>query len=386
MSVESKKPLDGIRVMDLTRVVSGPFCTRMLADCGAEVIKVEPVGGEHMRLKEPMREEASTYYGHANAGKKSITVDFRSEDGVKTLRDLAAISDVVVENFRPGVTEKLGLDYASLALGRPDLIYCSISGFGQKGPRSEHPAYAPILHALSGHDLTMMDYQSDMTAPPLGGIWYADVIGGVFAFGAVQTALIGKLRHGIGQFIDVALMDAMINILVVECQEAQTPSQFPRWLATPTPATDGYVITVPITQKIFERTAEVIGRPELKDDVRFNSQREREKNWTEWMKIVGEWTSGHPAKACEKILMDAGVPCARYLTVSEAIKDEQVTARNLMSTVGTGASAFQVPNLPFQMSNSSISVAPFVAPVGAHNDEIATLIRDHKNNQRDVAD
>ncbi|MTH96189.1 CaiB/BaiF CoA-transferase family protein [Roseibium sp. RKSG952] len=374
MSV-TPKPLEGIRVLDLTRIISGPYCTRLLADCGAEVFKIEPVGGEYMRVKEPMKVGKSTYFGHFNAGKKSVEIDFRSVNDLAAIRKLAATCDVVVENFRPGVVRDLGLDFATLASGRKDLVYCSISGFGQSGPRARHPAYAPILHALSGHDLAAMSYAEDVGKPFRTGIWYADLIGGLFAFSAIQTALIGQLRHGIGQYIDVALMDSMINLLVLEMQEAQTPSAFERWLATPVRAADGHVIAVPITGRIFERLADLTGHPEWKQDTRFNTQLEREKNWPALMALVEKWTSERSAADCEAAMMEAGIPCARYQTVSEAIHDEQVIARALMSDVGEGAGAFKVANLPFLLSGTPLAVGPRVPEPGEHTKDVLDLFR-----------
>lgn len=366
MPTEALKPLAGIRILDLTRIISGPFCTRLLADCGAEVLKIEPTGGEHMRVKEPLRAGHSTYFGHFNAGKKSIEIDFNSAEDLGAIRELAASCHVVVENFRPGVVQRLGLDYARLSAGREDLVYCSISGFGQDGPRAGHPAYAPILHALSGHDLAAMAYAQDADRPFRTGIWYADLVGGLFAFGAIQTALIGMLRHGNGQYIDVALMDSMVNLLVLELQEAQTPSSFDRWLATPVRAADGYVIAVPITGRIFERLADGIGHPEWKEDARFNTQLAREKNWPVLMDLVEAWTRHRTAADCEQTLMAAGVPCARYQTVAEVLNDDQIAARNLMTLVGSGPGAFKVPNMPFRFSAADLSVGSAVPGVGQH--------------------
>ncbi|QDG74893.1 CaiB/BaiF CoA-transferase family protein [Labrenzia sp. PHM005] len=375
MTSTTPKPLDGVRVLDLTRIISGPYCTRLLADCGAEVLKIEPAGGEHMRVKEPLRAGKSTYFGHFNAGKKSIEIDFRSEEDLGAIRKLAASCDVVVENFRPGVVQDLGLDFLTLSAGRKDLVYCSISGFGQTGPRSRHPAYAPILHALSGHDLAAMTYAEDVGKPFRTGIWYADLIGGLFAFSAIQTALIGQLRHGTGQYIDVALMDSMINLLVLEMQEVQTPSSFDRWLATPVKASDGHVIAVPITGRIFERLADLLDHPEWKDDARFNTQLERERNWPVLMALVEDWTKVRTAAECEIALMGAGIPCARYQTVAEAIKDEQVTARELMTDVGTGPEAFKVANLPFLFAGAPLPVGSHVPAVGEHTGAVLDPVR-----------
>jgi CoA:oxalate CoA-transferase len=220
-----------------------------------------------------------------------------------------------------------------------------------------------------------MSYAEDVDKPFRTGIWYADLIGGLFAFSAIQTALIGQLRHGAGQYIDVALMDSMINLLVLEMQEVQTPSSFDRWLATPVRASDGYVIAVPITGRIFERLADLLGHPEWKDDTRFNTQLEREKNWPVLMSLVEEWTRVKPAAEVETALMAAGIPCARYQTVAEAITDEQVTARQLMSEVGSGPGAFKVASLPFQFSGAPLPVGSHVPDVGEHTDAVLGAAR-----------
>ena len=363
------KPLHGIRVLDLTRIISGPYCTRLLADCGAEVIKIEPVGGEHMRQKQPMRGGASTYFGHLNAGKKSVTIDFRAPEDVARVRALARTCDVAVENFRPGVVTELGLDYPALAAERPDIVYCSISGFGQAGPRAGAPAYAPILHALSGHDLAAQEYDG-AARPAKTGIWYADIMGGAYAFAAIQTALIGRLRYGGGQYIDVSLLDTMINLLVLEVQEAQTPSAFPRWLATPVRAADGYVMAIPITGRNFDRLVDAIGRPELRDDPRFNTQSPREENWQALMAEIEAWTSARPAAEAEARLMAAGVPCARYQTVAEAIADPQIADRGLMAMVDDAARAFRVPNPPFLFGGAPMRVGGAVPAAGQDTAEI----------------
>lgn len=370
MMAISQKPLAGIRVLDFTRIISGPYCTRLLADCGAEVIKIEPVGGEHMRQKEPMVDGESTYFGHLNAGKKSVTIDFHNQSDLQRVRDLAKTVDITVENFRPGVVRDLGLDHATLAALRPDIIYCSISGFGQEGPRSKHPAYAPILHALSGHDIATAGYDDRSTRPPRTGVWYADLVGGLFAFGAIQTALIARLRKGGGQYIDVSLMDSMINLLVLEVQEVQNPSTFERWLATPVKAKDGYVMAVPITHRNFKRLADVTGHSEWLADERFNTQLAREENWSILMESLEDWTRSRPAAECERTLMSAGVPCARYQTVVQAMDDVQVIARRLFSTTAIGKKTFQIPNLPFQYSNAAIRVGDAVPRIGEHTRDI----------------
>src|SRR5262249_11478318 len=166
-------------------MVSGPYCTRLLADVGATVVKLENPSGDLLRNAVPHSASGSRYFAAFNAGKQSIVVDLKSPDGAALARDLAAKCDVVVENFRPGVMDKLGLSYEALAAANPALVYCSISGFGQTGPMKDWPAYAPIAHALSGFDHVFTQAQESDGAPPIAAIQIADVLTGAFAFGAV---------------------------------------------------------------------------------------------------------------------------------------------------------------------------------------------------------
>ena len=371
----SPSPLAGLRVLDFTSMIAGPYCARLLADCGAEVLKVEEPHGDHMRSRPPLRDGHSTYFGHLNAGKKSVVLDLKSDAGRDAARRLAASSDVVVENFRPGVMRRLGLDYPTLAGLRRDLIYCSISGFGQSGPRAEQPAYAPVVHAASGFDQVQFSYQDDQPKPAKTGIFVADVLAAVYAFGAVQTALVGRLRHGNGQFIDVALMDSMINLLVFECQEAQFPSKERRPLYVPMQARDGFVIVAPVNQRNFEQLADATGHPEWKSDPRFATVAARTTHWDALMAAVEGWTSTQTARACEDRLMKAGVPCSRYLSMAEALADPQLAARGALATVSDGAGDFRVPNPPFQFADHSVGVAPAVPALGADTDEVLARLK-----------
>jgi crotonobetainyl-CoA:carnitine CoA-transferase CaiB-like acyl-CoA transferase len=369
-----RRPLDGVRVLDFSMMIAGPLCTRMLADVGADVIKIEPPSGDHIRAAEPLRDGFSTYFGQLNCGKRSMVLDLKSPDGVAVARRLAAVSDIVVENFRPGVMQRLGLDYATLAAKNPRLIYCAISGFGQVGPGADKPAYAPIVHAASGHDLANLYYQDGQERPAKTGIFAADVLASINAFGAVQTALFQREREGRGQFIDVTLMEGMLNLLIYEFQEAQFPSKKRRHLYVPVQAKDGFVIVAPINQNNFEHMADAVGHPEWKTDARFLTSRIRAENWDALMRLVEAWTETRTAQECEEHLMAAGVPCSRYLRISEAMADPQLVARGSFSTVVDGGGSFLVPNLPFQMSGATVTAKPFVPRLGEHGRQILDTV------------
>ena len=188
--------LRGLRVLDLTTTIAGPHCARLLADIGAEVIKVEGPDGDMMRDRPPLRNGSSTTYGQLNAGKQSVVLNLKSADGAAILRRLVQAADILVENYRPGVMRRLELDYDKLRPIKPDLIYCAISGYGQTGPSAELPAYAPAIHAASGYDLAHLEYQDGRTRPDACGIYIADVLAAAYAFGAIMTAVAVRDRTG----------------------------------------------------------------------------------------------------------------------------------------------------------------------------------------------
>ena len=195
--------LHGLRVLDFSTTIAGPHCTRMLADVGAEVIKIEAADGETMRIRPPVRNGCSSLFGQLNAGKKSLVLDLKSPEALEVVHRLVKDADILVENFRPGVMRRLRLDYPSLQPLNPALVYCSISGYGQSGPSAELPAYAPVIHAASGFDMAHLAYQPGRNRPDYCGIYHADVLTGVYAFGAVSAALYQRALSGKGQHIDV---------------------------------------------------------------------------------------------------------------------------------------------------------------------------------------
>jgi CoA:oxalate CoA-transferase len=362
--------LAGLRVVDFTIVMSGPMCTRMLADAGADVVKVEPPGGDVVRHREPLRGGVSTYYASMNCGKRSIVLDMQSEDGRAIAQRLAAGADVVVENFRPGVMKRLGLDYASLARVNPRLVYASISGFGQDGPRATTPAYAPVIHATSGFEAAFNGYQRNTERPANNGIFIADVMGAAYAFGAIQMALFERERSGNGQAIDVSLMDSVLGMLIYEMQAAQFPPDKPRQVYEPVRASDGWVMVAAVTQKNLEALFDVIGCPQAKSDPRFATVAAKEANWAALLAIIEKWTSQRPGAECEAALMRAGVPCSRYRSVAEAMKDPQLAIRGFFCDVGAGEHGFKVANMPALFSATPARARPQVAALGEHSGEI----------------
>src|SRR6201990_3108440 len=224
------KAFAGLRVLDFSTTIAGPHCTRMLADMGAEVIKIETEDGETMRTRLPVRNNCSTAFGQLNVGKNSVVLDLKSAQGVEAVRRLIASSDVLVENFRPGVMKRLKLDYDSVRALNPKLVYCSISGYGQTGPSAGMPAYAPVIHAASGYEMAHLAYQPGRSRPDYCGIYHADVLTGVYAFGAIGAALYQRNTTGQGQHIDVSMLESMLSLPLNELQWSQfevKPTQRP---------------------------------------------------------------------------------------------------------------------------------------------------------------
>ena len=356
-------PLDGVRVLDFTNMLSGPYCTRLLADLGAQVVKVEPPSGDHNRTRRPVREGHSSFFGHLNCGKQSIVLDLKSTAGRAAAIALAREFDVIVENWRPGVADRLGVGYQAVAQINPRVVYCSISGFGQQGPNAQRPAYAPIIHAASGFDLAQVEYQGG-DKPANTATYTADVFGGMSAFAAIQSALYRRERTGQGQYVDVALLDCMLNILVSECQEAQAPSQEKTRVYPPLKTRDGFVVVAPTSQKNFEQLTGVVGHPQWLADPRFATSGTREKNWSDLMALIEHWTRERSGQEVEDALLAGGVPCTRYRTVSEAMADPQLRARGALSRVQDAAGTYWVPSAPFQMPGLNTSPRPNVPGLG----------------------
>src|SRR5262245_41170665 len=285
--------LSGLRVLDFTTTIAGPHCTRLLADLGAEVIKVEAPQGDMMRTRPPLRNGASTSFGQLNAGKKSIALNLKSPDAVEAARRLVATTDVLVENFRPGVMRRFGLDYDTLKAIKPDLIYCAISGYGQTGPSAALPAYAPVIHAASGYDLAHLAYQGDERRPDYCGIYIADVLTGTYAFGAIMSALYRRQATGEGQSIDVSMLESMLSLTLSEIQLAQFPESYipARPVFGPIVTGDGYVNLSVASERTFQNLAAACGRRDWIEDQRFAQYVDRRRNWGQLIEEVEAWSS-----------------------------------------------------------------------------------------------
>lgn len=365
------KAFAGLRVLDFSTTIAGPHCARMLADMGAEVIKIETDGGETMRTRPPLRNGCSTTFGQLNVGKKSVVLDLKSEDGKEAVRRLAATADILVENFRPGVMHRLRLDYDRLRTVNPRLIYCSISGYGQSGPSAELPAYAPVIHAASGYDMAHLAYQPGRSRPDYCGVYHADVVTGTYGFGAIASALYQRTVTGLGQHIDVSMLESMLSLTLTELQSAQfAVKPPPRPMFGPTETASGYVMITVASEKTFQGLMGVIGRTEWISDPRFSTYAARRENWADVMDGVEAWSRQLATDACLVALGAAGVPASAYRTVSEALADPQLAHRQALSEVRDEGGSFQVLNLPFRMSGADTTPAKTMAVLGEHTDAL----------------
>src|SRR6202795_2973647 len=309
-----------------------------------------------MRTRPPLRKNFSTVFGQLNVGKKSLVLDLKSPNAIEIVRRLVATADVLVENFRPGVMRRLKLDYGSLNELNPKLIYCSISGYGQTGPSAELPAYAPVIHAASGYEMAHLAYQPGRSRPDYCGIYHADVLTGVYAFGAISAALYQRHDTRKGQHIDVSMLESMLSLTLNELQWSQFEvKQSQRPMFGPIETADGYVMVAVASEKTFQSLMKVIGRPEWVNDPRFAKYVDRRENWGSVMDGVESWSRTLATEKCLTALNHHGVPCSAYRTVAEALNDPQIAHRGALSEVRDGGGAFKVLNLPFRMSGANVS-------------------------------
>jgi CoA:oxalate CoA-transferase len=367
-------PLDGMRVVDFTTTIAGPYCTRLMADLGAEVIKIENAEGDMMRTRPPLRDGASTSFGQLNAGKQSLVLDLKRPEALEVVRRLLPTSDFLVENFRPGVMQRFGLDYETVSKRHQELIYCSISGYGQTGPSSGLAAYAPAIHAASGFDLAHMAYQPGRDRPDNCGIYIADIVSGTYAFGAIMAALAQRHHTGLGQHIDVSMLETMLTLMGGEVQAAQFPVAPPgRPMFGPVRTKDGYIMPAVASEKSFQGVCQAAGHPEWINDPRFAGYPDRRSNWGHFVDVLEIWSSTLTTADCQAAFDAAGVPCSPYRTVKEVLADPQLAHRGALAEVEDKGGTFKVVNAPFRLSGASVQVARFAPVLGEQTREILEL-------------
>ena len=332
--------LSGIRVLDLTNVLAGPYCAYQLALLGADVIKVEqPAGGDLARQlgasPELNRAGMGASFLAQNAGKRSVALDLKKEDDRERFLDLVASADALVENFRPGVMERLGLGYEALKAVRPGLVYCAISGFGQTGPMRDNPAYDQIIQGLSG---VMSITGTPDIAPLRVGYPVCDTIGGLAGAFAIVSALLRQKTSGEGAFLDVSMLEATLSAMGWPVSNFLTAGVDPRPMGnenmTAAPSGtfrtgDGLLNIAANKQEQFVTLCGLIGRPDLAEDPRFSERETRKRNRAELNAAIEEALSLRPASLWEETLNAAGVPAGRVLTIPEVLAEPQIAGRDM---------------------------------------------------------
>ncbi len=371
--------LAGVRVLDLSRVLAGPYCTMLLGDYGADVIKVEePHSGDGTRSwGPPWVGDQSAYYLAANRNKRSITVNLKTAAGVALVQRLAAISDVVIENFKPGTAERLGLGYGALAANNARLVYCSLTGYGQTGPYRDRPGYDFVIQAQGG----IMSITGPADGEPYKvGVAIADITTGLFAATAILAALQERERSGQGQAIDVALLDAQVAWLANVAQNylatGEAPGRYgnahPSIVPYETfPASDGAIAVAIGTDEQYRKFCHAIGRPELCEDERFCTNGARVIHRTALIPLLQAVFRTRPAAAWIDLLLGIGVPAGPINDVAAALEDPQVQARNMVQTVqhpSAGSIKLLGPVAKFSRTPATIRLAP--PPLGHHTDAV----------------
>lgn len=367
--MDGKGALHGYLVADFSSVVAGPWCTRLLADCGARVVKVEtPGSGDVLRFSEPIAEGQSRTYAHFNCGKESLALDLKDARGIAAARKLIDAADIVVENFRPGVMQRLGLDHAAVSAGHDDLIYCAISGFGQTGPDSKAPAYAPVVQALSGFDHVWQVAQ-EREDPLNAAVMVADFLAAAYAFGAIQTAVIRRERFGAGAFLDVTLMESMVSMVAIQCQEAQWPSEIRSTVFRPLATRNGHVMIPLVSHRNYLDLLAVMQHP-LQDDPRVRTFAGTLAARTEILKALADFAGNLTVEDVSSRMQQAGLPCARYRTAAEVLVDPHLRARNSFTALQDASGEFLIGNAPFRFGRRPLDPGTTVARLGEHTDSV----------------
>jgi crotonobetainyl-CoA:carnitine CoA-transferase CaiB-like acyl-CoA transferase len=369
-------PLDGITVLDLTRVLSGPYCTMLLADMGARVIKLEQPGkGDDTRAwGPPFLEGESAYFLSINRNKESVTLDFKHPEGRAVLEQLIARADVLVENFRPGTLAKLGLDYETLAKKYPRLIYCSISGFGQTGPRWKQPGYDAIMQAEGG----LMSITGTADGPPVRlGVAIVDIVSGMFAAYGVAMALFARERTGKGQEVDLAMLDATVALLTYQAGNYFASGKVPARLGNRHPsivpyetfsAADGDFVLAVGNDEQWKKFCAAAGLPE---DERFATNRQRVSGYDALRPFVADQLRTRPRQHWIDALTAAGVPCGSVRTFAELFADPQLDAREMIAMVEHATiGPLKALGVPVKLSETPGAVRTPPPTLGQHTDAV----------------
>lgn len=378
-------PLAGLKVVELARILAGPWIGQTLADLGAEVVKVESPEGDDTRTWGPpfvQREDGTrdaAYFLSCNRGKKSVIADFSVAADREMVLRLIDQADVVIENFKTGGLEKFGLDYATLAQRRPQLVYCSVTGFGQSGPYAQRAGYDAMIQGLSG----IMDLTGDPQGEPQKiGVAFMDIMTGLYGVIGIQAALAQRERTGRGQHVDMALLDVGVSVLANQALNYLVSGNVPRRMGNAHPnivpyqtfaVADGYVMIAVGNNSQYRKLCEVLGHPELGIDTRFATNEDRVRERTLLVATLGELLSKWQSAALLSRLEQAGVPAGPVNTLRDVFADPQVQHRQMSLRIpAPGVAGGTVPSVPspIKFSDSQLSLHRPPPRLGEHNEEI----------------
>ena len=383
-------PLSHIKVLDLSRILAGPWSGQVLADLGADVIKVErpKVGDDTRSWGPPFLKDAdgndtreSGYYLSANRGKRSVTVDLNTEQGQQIVRALAAKSDILLENYKVGTLARYGLDYASLKEINPGLVYCSVTGFGQDGPRAEHAAYDFMIQAMGGL-MSVTGERDDLPGggPQKVGVPIVDLMTGMYTSVAVLAALARRAETGLGDYIDIGMLDVMVGSVANQGMNYLVSGKTPQRNGNKHPniqpqdvfaCADGHIVLVVGNDGQFAKFCEVAGRPEWVADERFASNGARVRNRDALLPLMVALFREKPMAEWAALLDDAGVPCSPINTIAQVFEDEQVRHRKMLVDL-PHPSAGSVPQIrsPMRFAEAALEFDRAPPLLGQHTTEV----------------
>ena len=378
-----EKPLEGIIVLDLSRILAGPYCSMLLADMGAEVIKVErPVKGDDTRaFGPPFIEGESAYFLSINRGKKSITVNFKKDEGREIIYRLIKKSDILLENFRPGTLDKIGLGYKDIEKINPQIIYASISGFGQSGPERLKAGYDLTVQGMGG----IMSLTGDPSGPPYKvGTSISDILAGIYACQGILLALIARNKNGKGQKVDISMLDCQVSLLTYQAGIYFATGLVPKRKGNQHPticpyetfkASDEYINIAIGNDKLWQKFCDLLGLKEIKDDPKFSSNPKRVENRDELFLIIGKIIREKKAQEWLKIFDGEGIPAGPILSVDKVLSHPQVLAQEMVVEVNHPKSGkIKLTGIPVKLSATPGSIDKPPPLLGEHNDEVLSNI------------
>ncbi|MFS0916434.1 CaiB/BaiF CoA transferase family protein [Brevibacillus sp. 179-C 1.1 NHS] len=381
--------LDGIRVLDLSRTLAGPFCTMLLGDMGADIIKVEePLHGDETRsFTPPTWDGISSYYLASNRNKRSITIDLKTEEGKEIIHSLARDADIFVENFRTGTMERLGFGYEQLKQINPRLIYCSISGFGRTGPEKNRAGYDLLLQGYGG----LMSITGEGNGAPVKvGTSIVDMNAGMFAVYGILTAIIAREKTGRGQFIDVSLLDGQVVLLNYLATSYFATGNIPGRMGSAHPSLvpyqafacrDGQIILAITNNRLWEKTCCALGWEDLSSDPRFATNDNRVAHREELIQLINERLSVRDSEDIFACLDAVGVPCGPIHSIDQVLNHPQVHERELILEMKHPiVQNLKVPGFPVKLSDTPATVKRYPPLLGEHTDEI--LLEQGYSNER----